>query len=345
MPPTASQRLSLAKESDLRASLLTAKGWAALESAGVDPIGAVVGCRGERIDWGEYGLGEVRCGYVSRALQRNPWSMTAESGRREGRITSSAVSMPNVMPSQALIPAIGSPVITSGPAVPPISAVTGGSPFGEAEPGGEQWRPQPLTYTHAALVPTKSAIDRMLLEAIELGADGVVGADVQHVEVGKGIWECTVTGTAVRVSGAAHARRPFVTTLGGADVAKLLGAGYVPATVVVAMTVGIVHDLLRAQAARNRFSSFREINHITALVQASRLHNRRQIDKGVADVGASGAILTGKMTVELEEHRVSTNHQDVVCQVSSVAATIVEFGDGGPDFAADRPRIVLGLLP
>jgi hypothetical protein len=206
-------------------------------------------------------------------------------------------------------------------------------------------RVTPLTYAHAALAPTKAAVQRMLTEATEMGADGVVNCQIQHTAVGHGVWECTVTGTAVRARGARRSKVPFVTTLSGADTAKLLGAGYVPATVAVGMTIGIVHDLLRAQAARSKLTTFREIPHITQLVHVSRLQTRRQIVHAVTEAGADGAILTSQMTVELDEHRVGANHHDIVCQVSAVASTIVAFGEASEHLRERKPRTVLPLRP
>lgn len=322
LPPSASWRITESKKSGLRSSLLSARDWASIESAEFDPVGSVVGCRAERVDWGEFGLGEVGCGYVPRRIAKNPWSVSTGYNRSGG--TGAATSLPGGVLAQ----------------VPQLAATSASTPS-----LGAGSRMNAVTYTHAATAPTRSAIERMLLEASELGADGVVAVEISHTEVGHGVWECTAWGTAVRARGSVHARRPFVTTLSGADSAKLLRSGFIPASVAVGMTMAITHDLRRAQLARNRFSSVREVAYITELVTMARSHARGQVNKAVSDAGADGAILTSQMTLSIEEHRVNRRHHDIVAQVTAVASSIVSFEEASPGRSQEPPLTVLRLRP
>jgi len=56
--------------------------------------------------------------------------------------------------------------------------------------------------------------------------------------------EFTVVGTAGRASGCPPLPRPFTTGLSGPDFAKLLRVGWVPAGIVLGISVGGLHDNL-----------------------------------------------------------------------------------------------------
>lgn len=78
------------------------------------------------------------------------------------------------------------------------------------------------------------AVDRLLEEALALKAHGVV--DVTIKESGLSfkdmLIECTLIGTAVRLSGGYSEQRPFLCNLSGADFYKLMKSGYTPKTIV-----------------------------------------------------------------------------------------------------------------
>ncbi len=81
------------------------------------------------------------------------------------------------------------------------------------------------------------AFGRMLDEARELGAHGVVGvtSDMRPL-VGSGIEEFSVRGTAVAVPDAPLPDPPFSTFLAGQRLAKLIEAGFAPVSVVATLS-------------------------------------------------------------------------------------------------------------
>lgn len=82
-----------------------------------------------------------------------------------------------------------------------------------------------------------SAFNRMLDEATELGAHGIVGVRDQMRTMGAGgVEEFSVHGTAVAVPGAARPSQPFTTLLAGQRLAKLIEAGLTPVSVVACMS-------------------------------------------------------------------------------------------------------------
>lgn len=65
LPPSALARMQAANASHLRFSELSVAGQLAVESCGLVAVGPVVGCTAKWLDWGEFGLGDVGCGYDS----------------------------------------------------------------------------------------------------------------------------------------------------------------------------------------------------------------------------------------------------------------------------------------
>ncbi len=81
------------------------------------------------------------------------------------------------------------------------------------------------------------AIERMIDEAKELGATGVVGVvDTMRPLVGGSTEEFRASGTAVVVPDAPHLATPFSTYLSGQRLAKLIEAGFAPVSVVATMS-------------------------------------------------------------------------------------------------------------
>jgi uncharacterized protein YbjQ (UPF0145 family) len=82
-----------------------------------------------------------------------------------------------------------------------------------------------------------AAYERMLDEAKELGAHGVIGvADYRSQLTDSGAVEFHIYGTAVRVEGASSATSwPWATYLAGQRLAKLVEAGLMPVSIAAAM--------------------------------------------------------------------------------------------------------------
>lgn len=87
-----------------------------------------------------------------------------------------------------------------------------------------------------------TALERMLAEAHELGAHGVIGVvDSSHSLVDTAIREFHLVGTAVVVDGQPPSEHVWSTFLAGQRLAKLLEAGFLPVS--VAGAVGVVSVL------------------------------------------------------------------------------------------------------
>lgn len=172
----------------------------------------------------------------------------------------------------------------------------------------------------------RSALGRMLTECRALGGDGVVGVRLEEIHLGEGNREFLALGTAVRSLGTTHAEKPFATTLGGADVAKLLHAGWAPAGVLVCLSLGVRHDDYRTVQSTMWGAGNVEVPGYTDLVGAVREANRRLLARRCADLGADGAILTTPMSLQVHELEVSEGHRDHAAVASLVATAVAGFG-------------------
>lgn len=213
----------------------------------------------------------------------------------------------------------------------------GGGPYGAQWGGGGYVAPPVVTsgsgsgwagfapYVNALYHGWDTAIDRMLTEAGALGADGVVGVSLSERHLGTGNREFLALGTAVRSTGRTHVGRPFTTTLAGQDVAKLFHSGWMPAAIVVGISVAIRHDDYRTRASQGAFAPNMEVEGFTELVTAVRADARHQLARRTAHVGAQGAILDSPVQLAVHELEAGENHRDHVAESSVLASAVVRF--------------------
>ncbi len=88
----------------------------------------------------------------------------------------------------------------------------------------------------------RTAIGRMTAECAELGGHGVVGVRLTIGAFPAGGLEFKAIGTAVRAPGAPPLKAPFTSDLSGQDFAKLIMTGWVPAGLVLGISIGARHD-------------------------------------------------------------------------------------------------------
>ncbi len=170
-----------------------------------------------------------------------------------------------------------------------------------------------------------TAVDRMLTEASELGADGVVGVRLTEQHLGAGNREFVALGTAVRSTGETHAGWPFSTTLAGQDVAKLVHSGWMPASIAVGISVAIRHDDYATRVAQGAWAPNMEVAGFSELVTAVRADARRQLAQRTSHAGADGAILDSPVSLSVHELEAGEGHRDHVAESSVLASTVVRF--------------------
>lgn len=186
------------------------------------------------------------------------------------------------------------------------------------------------TYVAARYFGWDSAIARMRAEAAGLGADGVIDVRLSERPFDGHRSEFMAIGTAVLASGRTHLETPFTTTFGGQDLAKLVSVGWMPASIVVGMSVAIRHDDYRMRLDRRALAPNGEIEGLSALANAVRQDARRQLDDRTAHVGADGVILSSQVPAMLQVVRAGPNHYDHVAETVLFGSSVVRI--------EERPR-------
>jgi uncharacterized protein YbjQ (UPF0145 family) len=169
-----------------------------------------------------------------------------------------------------------------------------------------------------------TALARMLTEARAMGADGVVGVRLSVEHLGQDNREFVALGTAVRATGPVHASRPFVTDLPGADVAKLLHAGWVPVSIAFGISVAVRHDDYATQSQARAWGYNTEVSGYTELVQHVRHDARTRFAEHTARAGAEGAIVS-HMDLHIWEQEPAEGHRDHVAESTVFGTTLVRF--------------------
>jgi uncharacterized protein YbjQ (UPF0145 family) len=183
-----------------------------------------------------------------------------------------------------------------------------------------------------------TAIGRMVTEAQAMGADGVVGVRLSVEHLGQGNREFVALGTAVRGQVAVHPPRPFVTELAGADVAKLLHAGWVPASIAIGIAVAVRHDDYATQRQASAWGWNTEVSGYTELVQYVRADARHAFERHAGRAGGDGAVVS-HMGLHIWEYEPGEGHRDHVAEATVFGTTIARFSRG------PAPTRALTVLP
>src|SRR4051794_7850857 len=236
----------------VRTSLLDVPGMASVTGVGLPPVGEVMGCMVEHIGWAGFG----GCGWSGWG-PGVPGPMRMSGG------------IPGTVGGGIAGPWGGGAVTTSG------RGFAGYAPYVDALYRGYD-----------------TALGRMLMEAQAMGADGVVGVRLSVTHLGQDNREFVALGTAVRSAGTAHPTRPFVTDLPGADVAKLLHAGWVPVSIAFGISVAVRHDDYATLSQARAWGQNTEVSGYTELVQYVRDDARDRFAQHAGRTGADGAIVS-----------------------------------------------------
>jgi len=192
-----------------------------------------------------------------------------------------------------------------------------------------------------------TAIERMTAECGELGGHGVVG-----VRLSRGTFplvggaDFVAIGTAVRAPGAAPGPRvPFTSDLSGQDFAKLIMTGWVPAGLVLGLSIGSRHDDQKTARQTRWVSGNAEVAGWTELVNESRRDARCQLEDDVKRLGAEGVVIA-RMDLQVRERDcpVQVGRRDHIVEATLIGTAIARFSRARPR-QAGRPLAVMSLDP
>jgi uncharacterized protein YbjQ (UPF0145 family) len=189
-----------------------------------------------------------------------------------------------------------------------------------------------------------TAVGRMVTECAELGGHGVVGVRVSRGTFPLGGQQFIVIGTAVRAPGAALGPPlPFTSDLSGQDFAKLISAGWVPAGLVLGISIGSRHDDRGTNRQARWTSGNAEVAGWTDLVSQTRHDARRQLESDVKRLGAEGAVIaTMQMGVRQRDCPAAVGRRDHVVEATLIGTAVASFSRAGQ--RPDGPALAIMSL-
>jgi hypothetical protein len=150
--------------------------------------------------------------------------------------------------------------------------------------------------TDAWNLARRRALERLREEAIEVGADAVVGVHLRHSDhdIGKGTIECVVSGTAVRLPHSPGAASPALSALSVQDYWRLNETGHEPVGL-LATTVAVFASPARSTRVRRArtISQNQELGELSRAFQVARETVRTKLRGQISDARGTGAVGVG----------------------------------------------------
>jgi hypothetical protein len=159
------------------------------------------------------------------------------------------------------------------------------------------WRTQVVceldTLTEAWNLARRRALDRLAEEALQVGADAVVGVHLHRSDhdLGKGTIEYAVTGTAIRHPGSAGTSRPMLSALSVQDYWRLHSAGHEPVGLIAATAVVFASPPRGTRLRRLRTTTQnQELGELSRGFHQARETVRARLRGQVSDAHGVGAV-------------------------------------------------------
>jgi uncharacterized protein YbjQ (UPF0145 family) len=190
----------------------------------------------------------------------------------------------------------------------------------------------------------RTALSRMVEECTELGGHGVTGVRLTIGGFPAGGLEFKAIGTAVRAPGAPPLRRPFTSALSGQEFAKLILAGWVPAGLVLGISIGSRHDDWLTVNQTRWGSGNSEVHGYTDVVNQTRHDARAQLERDVARHGAAGVVVE-EMTMRVREREcpMQEGRRDHIVEATIIGTSIARFAQR--DRPPAPPLAIMSLDP
>lgn len=171
------------------------------------------------------------------------------------------------------------------------------------------------------------ALARAVEECKVVGGDGIVGMKMSVRPFPAGGTEFAVQGTAVRARTAIRPAAPFTSHVTAQELALLLRAGWMPAALVLGISLGARHDDQRTRSQTRRTAASRELSSYSHLVNDTRKDARDQLAKAVTAQGGDGVVID-EITLHVGERECPSveGERDHVCEAVISGTSIVSFG-------------------
>jgi uncharacterized protein YbjQ (UPF0145 family) len=192
----------------------------------------------------------------------------------------------------------------------------------------------------------RTAISRMVAECVELGGHGVVGVLLTIGQFPAGGLEFKAIGTAVRAPMTPPLRHPFTSDLSGQDFAKLVLSGWMPAALVLGITIAARHDDWRTVGQTRWSAGNAEVSGWTDLVNDARHDARLQLAADVKRVGAEGVVIADMdMRIRERECPAQEGGHDHIVEAVNIGTAIVRFKSSHLERTSRAPLAMMSLDP
>jgi uncharacterized protein YbjQ (UPF0145 family) len=192
----------------------------------------------------------------------------------------------------------------------------------------------------------RAAISRMVAECAALGGHGVVGVRLTIGQFPAGGLEFKAIGTAVRAPMSPPLRHPFTSDLSGQEFAKLVLSGWMPAGLVLGITVAARHDDWRTVGQTRWSAGNAEVNGWTELVNDARHDARQQLAADVKRIGAEGVVVAS-MDLRIRERECPAQEgaRDHIVEAVNIGTAIVRFKSSHLERTGQSPLAIMSLDP
>jgi len=186
----------------------------------------------------------------------------------------------------------------------------------------------------------------MVAECTELGGHGVVGVRLTIGQFPTGGLEFKAIGTAVRAPGAPPLRHPFTSDLSGQDFAKLVHSGWMPAALVLGITIAARHDDWQTVGQTRWSAGNAEVTGWTELVNDARHDARQQLAADVKRVGAEGVVIANMdLRVRERECPAQEGRRDHIIEAVNIGTAVVRFKSSHAERNQQSPLAIMSLDP
>ncbi len=263
-------------------------------------------------------LARIEAGGIPTQAQSRLQELAADGSLFTSGLSVNEFALLDRLGPQPLAQVMGASVVRTGwqylPALAPGVVVNTGSWYSPTAMGGS-WNQSPYTepspaqirsyrwraevvceldeLTGAWTMARRRALDRLSEEALQVGADAVVGVKLHRGEhdLRGGAIEYVVTGTAIRLPDSAGAAWPIVTDLSVQDYWRLLGAGHEPVGFVSTTAVVFASPPRATRVLRARTTSQnQELEEISRAFNLARETVRARLRGQLSDARGTGAV-------------------------------------------------------
>jgi uncharacterized protein YbjQ (UPF0145 family) len=158
--------------------------------------------------------------------------------------------------------------------------------------------------------------------------------------------EFKAIGTAIRAPGAPPLRHLFTSDLSGQEFAKLVHSGWMPAGLVLGITIAARHDDWQTVGQTRWSAGNAEVSGWTDLVNDARHDARQQLAADVKRMGAEGVVIADMdLRVRERECPAQEGRRDHIIEAVNIGTAIVRFKSSHLGRDQRSPLAIMSLDP